>query len=159
MRTARRRDLVGVFRMRGVALAFSALLVLVALPAWTATPVAFSDFANPKRVGIDPIHVGEDTIILGFDLTPEGSSIASGTIIDSSFSSIGVELSATLTSGPHAGQSAQVQALDSTTAPNWPPQTQVAISPPDVLSAVNPDPNFGPTYTGEVAGTATLVVT
>jgi hypothetical protein len=129
--------------------------VLSGVASADMSSIEFSDFSNPKRVGIDPFVLGYDNLIVGFDLTPSGAFIPSGTTIDTTFASVGVTLSAVVTVGPHAGETTHTQALDFSVAPDG-DGTQVAISPPNILSAV--DPVRGPTWSGEVAGTATLRV-
>ena len=117
--------------------------------------VEFSDFPNPKRVGVDTLVAGLDTVVIGFDFTQDGDSIVAGTIINSLFQGVGVRLAAVLTNGPHVGDVADTEALDTGEAPNL--LSQVGISPPNILSAVDPD--LGPQYSGRVSGLATLIVT
>ena len=55
------------------------LLVILGLPlsahatAPQSNSVEFSDFQDPKRVGVDPFVAGKDTLIVGFDLKTDGS--------------------------------------------------------------------------------------
>lgn len=137
------------------------LLLLVGFPAVACGdiwPIEFSGFSSPIRVGTAPFTWGEDTLIVGFDLTPDGSPIATGTVIDTAFMEAGVTFNALVTSGPCAGQMTNTQGLDYSLAPNRNPMdpSQPAPSPPNVLSAI--DPVLGPTYSGHVAGTSTLII-
>ena len=121
-------------------------------------PIEFSDFSDPALVGSEAFTWGADTLLIGFDVAPDGSPISSGTVIDTLFMEAGVVFSALLTSGPYTGQTANTQALDYSVAPNKDPgdPMEAALSPPNILSAI--DPTLGPTYTGHVAGTATLII-
>jgi hypothetical protein len=116
----------------------------------STSSIEFADFSNPKRVGVDPTNPATDNLIIGFDYLPDGTPIAAGTIINSSFESVGIRLSSIIFSGP-----TDAQALDFTQSPNF--GSQVAISPPNILSGV--DPNAVPNTSGAIAGTATSVVT
>ena len=116
--------------------------------------VEFSDFPDPKRIGVDPFVVGQDTLIVGFDLLSDGTPISPGTFIDSTFADLGLELSSFITRGPFAGTYTHAQALNFSASPNF--GQDVAVSSPNILSGY--DPSLGPNTSGEVAGTATLVV-
>lgn len=119
-----------------------------------SNPVEFGDFRDPKRVGVDPFVVGQDTLIVGFDVLADGTPISPGTFIDSTFASLGLELSSFITRGPFAGTYTHAQALNFSASPNF--GQDVAVSAPNILSGY--DPSLGPNASGEVAGTATLVV-
>jgi len=119
------------------------------------TSIEFSDFKNPKRVGIDDFVLGTDNLIVGFDVLPNGTAIPAGTVINSADESVGLRFSAILTHGPHAGDPTDTQALDHSKPPN--PGPQIATSALNILRGVNP--NLGANASGTVAGRATLIVT
>jgi hypothetical protein len=115
-----------------------------------STPIEFSDFVNPKRVGVDPLTVGQDTVIIGFDFAPDGSPLDGGAVVDSLFAGVGVRFRALLTKGPKAGTLVSCQALDFD-------EVETPVSAPNILSGVDPD--HGPNASGEIAGSATIIVT
>ena len=119
-----------------------------------ASPIEFSAFENPRRVGVDDFALGHDSLVIGFDRLSDGSGVAPGTVIDTAYRDVGVEFKAILTKGPSAGEATTTQALDFTLAPNF--GADVALSAPNILSAV--DPAAGANASGQVAGTATLLV-
>lgn len=113
------------------------------------------DTFSPKRVGIDTYTLGLDDLMVGFDYTIEGLSIPTGTIVDNMYATVGISCSAIVTEGSYAGEITNTQALDYAQSPGGDDRL-VATSPPNILSAV--DPSCGPTYSGEIAGTSTLII-
>src|SRR5262245_43855047 len=62
------------------------------------TSVELRDFGDPKRVGVDALSPDDEARIIGFDLDPDGTPLAGGTVVDSRYASVGVRFSALLTS-------------------------------------------------------------
>jgi hypothetical protein len=118
------------------------------------TAIEFSEFDNPKRVGVDPFTLGQDNLIVGFDVLPDGTAIPGGTVINTAYESVGVRFSAFFTTDPYTGQFTDTEALDFSIRN---PGSYVAISSPNILSAV--DPSGEPNISGPPAGLATLIAT
>jgi hypothetical protein len=110
--------------------------------------VEVDEFPSSKRVGVEEIDRGRDTVLIGFDLRPDGTPIEGGAIVDSAFEGLGVHFSAVVTEGPLAGSRVSAQALHIVEA-------KASVSGPNILSGT--DPQDGPNTSGRIAGTATII--